>query len=143
VKIKISTISILLLICYTAVAADENAVKQYPQCDGVDRKGVIHQAKIDGVISGFPEKKCVLRAQNAEGRAQNAEGRAQNAEGRAQNAEGRAQNAEGRAQNAKLDEEIAKLDEENAKLDEEIARLKEKIKNNVEQLKKDALKKAK
>ena len=114
-KIKISTISILLLICYTAVAADENAVKQYPQCDGVDRKGVIHQAKIDGVISGFPEKKCVLRAQNAEGR----------------------------AQNAKLDEEIAKLDEENAKLDEEIARLKEKIKNNVEQLKKDALKKAK
>ena len=75
----------------------------FPQCDGVDRKGVIHQDKVDGILAGFPEKMCGKKAIT----------------------KNKIEYAD------MLKEDTAKLDEENAKLDEDIAEGKERIRKAI------------
>jgi hypothetical protein len=80
--------------------------ERFPQCDGIDRQGIINTETKDGIISGFAEKSCIrkeeLRKLDEE--------------------------------NSKLDEENSKLDEENSKLDEDIRELKEKLTKQIGKL---------
>lgn len=60
--IKKSFISISILIfVLSQLQAEEWSYELYSDCDGIDRKGVVHPEKKNGEINGFPEKMCVKK----------------------------------------------------------------------------------
>ena len=62
------TLPLLIALASPVLAEDDKAL--LAKCDGMTRAGTIDSALKDGVIGGFPEKKCVAEAELAKGKAE-------------------------------------------------------------------------
>ena len=60
------TLPLLIALACPVLAEDDKAL--LAKCDGMTRAGTIDSALKDGVIGGFPEKKCVAEAELAKGK---------------------------------------------------------------------------
>ena len=60
------TLPLLIALASPVLAEDDKAL--LVKCDGMTRAGTIDSALKDGVIGGFPEKKCVAEAELAKGK---------------------------------------------------------------------------
>ncbi len=69
------TLPLLIALACPVLAEDDKAL--LVKCDGMTRAGTIDSALKDGVIGGFPEKKCVAEAELAKGKAELAKGKAE------------------------------------------------------------------
>ena len=62
------TLPLLIALASPVLAEDDKAL--LAKCDGMTRAGTIDPALKDGVIGGFPEKKCEKEAELAKGKAE-------------------------------------------------------------------------
>ena len=76
------TLPLLIALASPVLAEDDKAL--LVKCDGMTRAGTIDSALKDGVIGGFPEKKCVAEAELAKGKAELAKVKAELAKGKAE-----------------------------------------------------------
>lgn len=65
---SLTLISLLLTATLSAFATESTEVELLAKCDGMTRTGTIDPALKDGVIGGFPEKKCVKEEELAKGK---------------------------------------------------------------------------
>ncbi len=62
INIKLAALPLIFLFAVGVQAENwEDVYKLYPQCDGIDRQGVVHAEKKNGKINGFSEKICVKK----------------------------------------------------------------------------------
>jgi len=64
------TLPLLLTLASPALADADKALLE--KCDGMTRAGMIDPKLKDGVIGGFPEKQCALKAELAKGKEESA-----------------------------------------------------------------------
>lgn len=87
------TLPLLLTLASPALADTDQALLE--KCDGMTRAGMIDPKLKDGVIGGFPEKRCAKEAELAKGK----------------------------EESARLDAELAKGKEESARLDDDYKKM--------------------
>lgn len=94
------TLPLLLTLASPVLADADKALLE--KCDGMTRAGMIDPKLKDGVIGGFPEKRCAKEAELAKGKEEL---------------------AKGKEESARLDAELAKLENETNQLLEIFAML--------------------